>query len=57
MRIYVLPCDDHFICEPVLLLELLVSHSHLCLFYLKLSLLSFEARDQTNKREFGSCNV
>lgn len=47
-------CITH---EPVFLLELLVSHSHLCLFYLKLSLLSFEARDQTNKREFGSCNV
>lgn len=55
-------CITH---EPVSLLEhskhnesqLLVSHSYLCLFYLKLSLLGFEARDQTNKREFGSCNV
>lgn len=37
--------------------QFLVSHSRLCLFYLKLSLQSFVARDQTNKREFGSCNV
>lgn len=37
--------------------QFLVSHSHPCLFYLKVSLQSFEARDQTNKREFGSCNV
>lgn len=37
--------------------QFLVSHSHLCLLYLKLSLHSFVAGDQTNKREFGSRTI